>query len=245
MEPTAIPAVYSAGDAVPDFAQIGDVQDRKLSFFEYLVPVVRQENERLARARRRLDYIHDHIRFRREVSPEDLEWLRQTAAEAGLAGFSPRKPAFWDTLGRRVDVVPVELVLVQAALESAWGTSRFARQGNNFFGQWCFEPGCGMIPRSRADGASHEVARFETVQHAVRSYLRNLNTGDSYRRFRDIRADLRRSEGALDAAAMADGLHSYSQLGGDYVDRIRAMLRQNRELIGEAIRRQRPQTARG
>ena len=41
----------------------------------------------------------------------------------------------------RVDVLPVSLALAQAANESAWGTSRFALQGNNIFGQWCYEPG--------------------------------------------------------------------------------------------------------
>lgn len=242
---SASAAVYPVGDAVPDFARIDDVEVRKLSFFEYLVPIVEQENDRLRRDRRRLDYIHDHIRFGRPLLPEDVAWLRMTAEDAGLVVFAPHQPAFWDTLARRTDEVPVELALVQAALESAWGTSRFARQGNNFFGQWCFQPGCGIVPSGRADDASHEVARFATVEQAVRSYLRNLNTGDSYRRFRDIRDDFRRSGRTLDAAAMADGLHAYSELGEGYVDRIRALLRQNRDLIADALQRRHPRTARG
>ena len=36
---------------------------------------------------------------------------------------------------RRVDVIPPSLVLAQGAIESGWGTSRFARQGNNLYGQ--------------------------------------------------------------------------------------------------------------
>ncbi|WP_352256125.1 glucosaminidase domain-containing protein, partial [Pseudoalteromonas sp. 19-MNA-CIBAN-0066] len=42
---------------------------------------------------------------------------------------------------RRVDIIPKELALMQAANESAWGTSRFARIGLNFFGQWCYTKG--------------------------------------------------------------------------------------------------------
>ena len=42
-------------------------------------------------------------------------------------------------LMRRVDIIPIELVLMQAANESAWGTSRFAQKGYNFFGLWCFK----------------------------------------------------------------------------------------------------------
>jgi Bax protein len=39
------------------------------------------------------------------------------------------------------DVMPVnrELLLAQAALESAWGTSRFALEGNNLFGMRTYD----------------------------------------------------------------------------------------------------------
>ena len=36
----------------------------------------------------------------------------------------------------KIDVIPVSLVLAQSAVESAWGSSRFAREGNNIFGEW-------------------------------------------------------------------------------------------------------------
>ena len=38
----------------------------------------------------------------------------------------------------RVDTVPASLALAQAAKESGWGTSRFAREGYNLFGYWFF-----------------------------------------------------------------------------------------------------------
>jgi Bax protein len=41
-------------------------------------------------------------------------------------------------LARRMDVIPPSLALAQAAVESGWGTSRFAREGNALFGQWTF-----------------------------------------------------------------------------------------------------------
>ncbi|MFM9673737.1 glucosaminidase domain-containing protein, partial [Streptomyces galilaeus] len=77
---------------------------------------------------------------------------------------------------RRVDIIPKELALMQAANESAWGTSRFARIGLNFFGQWCYSQGCGMIPNRRNSGAAHEVAAFKSVRDAVSSYFKNINT---------------------------------------------------------------------
>lgn len=57
--------------------------------------------------------------------------------------------AWLDKMLLRVDVLPKALVLTQAANESAWGTSRFAVQANNYFGQWCYRTGCGLVPRER------------------------------------------------------------------------------------------------
>ena len=38
-------------------------------------------------------------------------------------------------LKSRIDIIPVSLTIAQAAIESGWGTSRFALKGNAFFGQ--------------------------------------------------------------------------------------------------------------
>ena len=35
-----------------------------------------------------------------------------------------------------MDIIPVSLAIAQAAIESGWGTSRFALEGNALFGQW-------------------------------------------------------------------------------------------------------------
>jgi len=231
--------------SVPDFADIGDIQARKLRFFTYLLPVVQAENDQLERTRLRLDYLHDHVRFRREMAPEDELWLVALAQEYGVEVETVHAAEFWHALLRRVDTVPSELVLVQAALESAWGTSRFAQQGNNYFGQWCFLPGCGMVPASRPEGAAHEVARFGSVAESVAGYLRNLNTGRAYCRLREIREDLRRQGLTPDAATLADGLHPYSERGETYVRDIRSMLRQNEEVIRAAQDRLLVQTAGG
>ena len=45
-----------------------------------------------------------------------------------------------------------------------------------FFGLWCYRKGCGFIPSKRDNGARHEVAKFNSIDHAAARYLRNLNT---------------------------------------------------------------------
>jgi len=222
-----------SGAVLPDFAAYGDVQIRKVRFFSYLVPLVRAENKRVAKDRRRLTYICAQVRWQQEINAVDRVWLRKLVEEYKLSETDPHNPDFWAAAWRRVDILPLELVLVQAANESAWGTSRFAREGNNLFGQWCFSEGCGIVPGDRPVDASYEVASFGTVRESLGSYVHNLNTGRSYRRLRTLRAEMRRQGRQLDAAELAAGLVSYSQRGTAYVAELQAMIRHNAQIFHE------------
>jgi len=149
-----------------------------------------------------------------------------------------RLPETLDTLTltqalRRVDIIPKELALMQAANESAWGTSRFARIGLNFFGQWCYKKGCGMVPRRRNNEAEHEVAAFKSVRAAVTSYFRNINTHNAYKQLRSIREDLRAQQKPIKATKLTLGLMSYSERGEAYIEELNTMINQNRAYFDE------------
>ena len=132
---------------------------------------------------------------------------------------------------RRVDIIPADLVLVQAANESAWGISRFAQQGFNFYGLWCFRTGCGFVPRQRERGAAHEVAKFKSLAHATYTYMRNLNRHPAYKHLRDIRNQLRLHQKPITGMALSEGLIQYSERGEDYIEELQQMIRFNRDLI--------------
>ncbi len=220
--------------SLPDFSNDQDVPTKKLRFFRFLLPLVDEENERLLDLRMRLSYIHDHVRWNRDVDHEDRAWLMDVIEEFRIPETDIHSDTFWEIALLRVDALPDHLVLAQAANESAWGTSRFAREGNNLFGQWCFREGCGLIPNDRPAGATYEVARFDSVGQSIGSYMHNLNTGRTYRHLREIRASAR-SEGLQpDASAMAAGLMSYSERGEDYIQELRSMIRYNADVIEEA-----------
>jgi len=136
-----------------------------------------------------------------------------------------------------VDEVPEALVLVQAANESAWGTSRFARIGLNFFGIWCYKPKCGMIPNGRSGNDKHEVAAFKSVEQAVQHYFYNINTHAAYKVFREIRRQLRAENHPLKAEILASGLLAYSSRGEHYVLEITKMIEQNQSYITAAVER--------
>lgn len=211
---------------LPSFHEIDRVAVRKQQFFDYLTPVIRAENARIRAQRERLLGIARAWRDRGEPPGwVERQLLRRLAREYRVE--QRQLDAVLDALLERVDVIPRSLVLVQAAKESGWGSSRFARGGNNLFGQWCFEAGCGLVPRDRPPGGRHEVASFDTVRDSVASYVRNLNTHPSYQPLRALRAELRAQEAPLSGVSLAKGLVSYSERGDAYVREVQEMILQN------------------
>ena len=103
---------------------------------------------------------------RERLSDYDKEWLRNLSQDR-VSTEELSMDALFQELLMRVDTVPPELALAQAAIESAWGQSRFAYCGNNLFGEYCFTPGCGIVPAGRPQRQTYEVAAFLTPIHAV------------------------------------------------------------------------------
>lgn len=219
---------------LPEFSAIEDVEQRKAAFFGYLAPLVAAENRRILGQRERLTNLIDQIEAGQALAPLSRHWLEELAREYELQwpGSSPEATAA--ELLERVDALPIGLALVQAAKESGWGQSRFARQGNNLFGQWCYEPGCGIVPTRRLTDASHEVAAFDSARASVRRYLNNLNSHESYRPLRARRRAARQSGTTASALELAEELVLYSERREAYVEDIKAMLHANHSLIRAA-----------
>lgn len=86
------------------------------------------------------------------------------------------------------DVIPVnhELLLAQAALESAWGNSRFALEGKNLFGIRTYdlrEPH--MLPSNNPKkwGVKVYMHECDSVQH----YMDILNNGSAFEKYRVLK----------------------------------------------------------
>lgn len=218
--------------SLPDFNLINDTTEKKRSFFNYLRPYVKRENARLRALRQQLLEIQDKKQKHLRMSVEEYAFLYSLYDEFRME-VAETDENMLEELLRRVDVIPESLVLMQAANESAWGTSRFAVEGYNFFGQWCFREGCGLIPQSRLEGQTHEVARFDSPAASINSYFYNLNAFHTYEPLRAIRARLRREGKPVRGETLAAGLGAYSERGEEYIAEISGMIRFNRKLLEE------------
>ncbi|AYA64535.1 glucosaminidase domain-containing protein [Alteromonas sp. RKMC-009] len=225
-----IPVTEQARKPVPDFKEIENVQEKKEAFFSYLKPEVEKQNEYLLSLRHYIQTLQRQLSLGETLSEDDtnrIAWLVNEYKVDEGADLTDQL----QVLMRRVDILPVSLVLAQAANESAWGTSRFATEGYNFFGLWCFRKGCGFVPSRRSDGLDHEVARFPNLSKATYTYMRNINRHYAYKELRDIRNTLRSNQLPVTGVALAEGLMNYSERGVAYVEELQAMIRYNKDYM--------------
>jgi len=210
---------------LPDFTHMMNISEKKRAFFNFLAPAIEKENARLFKLHQQLAMLRQKL-AEQGFTEAEQDFIQKLATQFRVKKSLTTEQKLQELL-KRVDQVPTELVLVQAANESAWGTSRFARIGLNFFGIWCYKPQCGMVPNGRSGNDKHEVAAFQSVEQAVQHYFYNINTHPAYQVFRDIRFGLREAKQPLSPEILASGLLSYSERGEHYVMEITQMIEQN------------------
>lgn len=216
---------------IPDFNSISDVEKKKKDFFRYMRPFIIERNAEIVAKRNKLLSLYDKYLNDYPLNAEEINWINNLAMEYKLDDKRVDPASLWLLLQRRVDIVPVDLALIQAAKESGWGTSRFAQIGYNMYGQQCFKVGCGIIPDERGEEGIHEVKKYKSVRDSVRSYIRNLNTGYAYHDFRTLRAALRENKLLPDGYSLAPGLPLYSERGEAYIEELQQMILENRAYI--------------
>ena len=205
-----------------DLKSVAPAAERKAVFLRCMLPYVLQANKRVLDQREKLLALREKITGGESAQPAEKTWLAVLFDEYGV------KPGNYSALALRVDIVPPSLALAQSAVESGWGTSRFAREGNAPFGQWTTAAYRGMVPHERDDGQTYKIRAFNDLAESVDSYLRNLNTHRAYRAFRQERAILRAQKVPVDSVEIAAALASYSQEGDAYVALVRRVIKENR-----------------
>lgn len=189
----------------------------KQQFVQAVEERTREVNQNILKDRARLLKLHAVYQSKKALSDQDVTWLHSLAESYRIQNPSFSQASTWKELQLRVDVVPASLVLAQAINESAWGRSRFARQGDNYFGQHCYSKGCGIVPKQRASGSTFEVRRFISMMDSIRQYMHNINVSVYYHPLRQLRQQLRGEQKPITGAVLALKLERYSERRGDYV----------------------------
>ena len=120
----------------------------------------------------------------------------------------------------RFERVPTEMIVAQAALESGWGTSRFAVEGNNLFGIRTYDKDVPhMLLEGRTKWKGWGVRVFTTKCQGVEFFVKLLNNHPAYEEFRDVRTRMLVLGQELDAKVLIKTLKAYSTTK-DYAERV-------------------------
>lgn len=206
--------------ALPVFA----LSARQQQFVNKLSTLAKKNNARILKTREKLQQYYQSVSDGDSLSASKAAWVSQIAKQYKVQNWQMNNHRDWKKLLSRVDTIPVSMVLAQSAIETAWGTSRFAKQGNNYFGQWCYTKGCGLVPLRRPAGAQYEVQKFLNPMRSVQAYMLNLNTNSVYHALRVKRAQLRAQKDKVTGFQLSAGLSRYSQLGKAYVGIVRRVI---------------------
>ena len=198
------------------------VTEKKELFFSVMERISKFHNQVISLKRERIMSISH--------SQNDYEFLEKMVVEYSLERAKERMVSRADTIRvllTRVDCIPPSLILAQSAIESGWGTSRFAQEGNNLFGQrvWSDE-----IPGMKASGRSEakfRLAVYPNISESVKSYLRNLNTHPFYQSLRDIRERKRIQKESISGLDLVSEMGSYSIRGEAYIFDVKRMIEFN------------------
>ena len=194
----------------PSFDSIESTVVRKEVFFNYLLPVIHKKNAEI-------------VALRNAISNNELNDNQLNDLAKKYRVETPSK----EELLKVIDILPPSLVLAQAANESDWGRSRFAKDFNNYFGIWCFTKGCGVIPKDRDEDATHEVASFNSLEDCIDYYVLNINRSYAYEDLRLMRKNQRENLQPITGTLLAEGLGNYAFPGDEYIESIQTLINFN------------------
>ncbi len=196
------------------------IKDRKKKFIADLFPVVHSANQDILEKR------NIFFEIEKKIQSNNLNVLEAAILKKLFNEYKVKNNDLAE-LKKRIDIVPISLAIAQAAIESGWGTSRFAQEGNAYFGQKIIGIKVDGIRPNDSENPLIKVRIFENLNDSVKAYLNNLNTHFAYKNFRKSRNELRSFGKTLEGIVLANQLKKYSELGNEYIINVQEIIKKN------------------
>lgn len=208
--------------AIPEKIKEVEGIERRRLFIDLILPIILAENEKI-------EAEHDAVMAavkKEDRSDADILLINETAKKYMLINkdddfltlSEEKRAAVIYLLDMNIRPVPPAIALGQAALESAWGTSRFTFEGNNLFGHVSKDPSKGLKPKNWS-GMQRHIYIFDSITASISAYMLNLNRNRAYRKFR-----LFRQQDPKNLMKMAEGFDRYAIIKELYVGRLQTVM---------------------
>ena len=208
-----------------DFSEIQDVPTKKKLFYLVTLPLIYNTNTSIMQERRMVINIEKKF-ARKELNKNETDEIIRLSKKYKL-DYSEINTKLFRKLKQRINIIPVSLALGQAIIESGWGQSRFATEGNALYGQWTTSEDKGFIPQDRDEDKTHAVLKFKNLSESVEAYMFNINTHQAYYNFRVIRRIDERIKYTDPISMKVKYLAAYAEIGDKYVDKLELIIASN------------------
>ncbi len=152
-----------------------EVSEKKKKFFNMILPAILISKQKFKVLRNRAKRIIHSV----NPSSADLAFLNKMYKKFDTTDNKE--------LLIRMKTHPVSIVLAQAAIESAWGESRFFKKANNIFGVWSYNKNEPRIRAKEKRGKKHVYLRkYKSLSDAIDDYFVTIGRG-AYKTFRKHR----------------------------------------------------------
>ncbi len=196
------------------------VAERKKYFIDNILPSLHKANQEILEKR------EIFFEIEKKIQNNNLNVLEAAILRKLFNEFKVKNKDLTE-LKKRIDIVPISLGIAQAAIESGWGTSRFALEGNAYFGQKVVGTKVNGIKPIDSENPLIKVRSFENLNDSVKAYINNLNTHFAYKSFRKSRYELRSFGKTLEGKILVNQLIKYSERGNDYINNIQKIIKEN------------------
>lgn len=196
-----------------EYYDIKDVNSSKEYFLEHLYELIQEENSKILQEREFVIKTLNNDFFELQKESELLRKLVSIKVKYKIENLYTLEEYL-----KKIDVVPPSLALAQAAVESAWGKSRFIKEANNIFGHWTYNKDSGIVPKKRELGKSHFIRVFGSLEESIKAYMLNLNRNKAYESFQEERYQAKLKEDKISGLRLSQTMLNYSGIANKYLD---------------------------
>jgi len=183
------------------------VQEKKQRFMALMLPAINQVYQELDQRYQEVTTAMKTGADSERIEKFKIEYRAETDEEL-LVALKPH---------------PRSIALAQAAMESAWGTSRFFIQANNVFGVWSFDKNEPRIAAGKQRGnKTIWIKKYSSIYASVKDNYRILARGNAFKKFRALRMK------TSNPYELVKKLDRYSEKGDEYGKELASMISFNK-----------------
>jgi len=220
-----VPRMYFS--SIPKNINEYKIFEKKKVFLSILLPIALRGNELALEERKRLKvaFLTNNI-YKIEYFAKKYKVKNFTKINFGSLNSLQLRNIKKELL-IKVNRVPVSMIIAQAIIESGWGASRFAQEGNALFGEWTWKNNDGIKPNGNLD-ANFAVKSFKNISESLNSYILNLNRHPAYTEMRNYRSMMFKAGKDITGYDTAAYLENYAEIGLAYVEKVNNMIKSNK-----------------